>query len=210
MRHKARWGTAGTFLIRTLATIGAVTALITLTPVVKWWGTALAGPWNDPTGDVLIVLGGSALDPEILGESSYWRSVYAIRAFQSGGFRHVVISGGGVDGGTVADPMATFLRCQGVPSGALYVERRSHSTRDNAIYTKEIIASLRGKKVLMTSDYHMTRAMGSFRRLGIDVVPSPIPDVIKRAGTFQGRFGAFVDVARETLALGYYAARGWL
>ena len=67
-----------------------------------------------------------------------------------------------------------------------------------------------GTKVLLTSDYHMTRAYRAFKAVGIDVLPRPFPDVIKRANSFENRWGAFIDLARETVALGYYLARGWI
>jgi hypothetical protein len=37
---------------------------------------------NDPIGEILIVLGGSALEDGIIGQSFYWRSVYALRAYR--------------------------------------------------------------------------------------------------------------------------------
>jgi uncharacterized SAM-binding protein YcdF (DUF218 family) len=201
---------SGRLILRSFAVVGVLMAVISLTPVVRWWGIILAGPWNDPSGDVLIVLGGSTLDPEVLGESSYWRSVYAIRAYKAGGFRQIVVVGGGDIGATIADTMATFLRCQGVPGSALSLERHSRSTRENALFTRDTLATIPGRKVLMTSDYHMMRAARAFRKVGVDFLPRPVPDAIKRAGSFQHRFGAFVDETRETVALAYYFVRGWI
>src|SRR5262245_40190209 len=77
-----------------LAGLGFLCVLVTATPLVSWWATILAGPWADPTGDVLIVLAGSSLDGGLIGESSYWRATYAVLAWRAGGFRRVVVSGG--------------------------------------------------------------------------------------------------------------------
>jgi uncharacterized SAM-binding protein YcdF (DUF218 family) len=197
-------------VVAVLSSIGLIVAVVTFTPLVSWWANQLAGPWNEPSGDVLIVLGGSAGDDGILGDSSYWRSVYAVRTYRARPFRRVILSGGGDSTGTIAEPMAEFLTCHGVPPDALRLDLRSRNTRENAIYVKELLTDVDGKKILMTSDYHMFRAFRTFRKLNINVVPSAIPDATKRGGSFRSRFGAFVDLGRETIAIAYYFTRGWI
>ena len=75
-----------------LAALGLVLLLVTLAPP-RWYVNRLAGSWNDPKGATLIVLGDDSVDGRVLGESSYWRSVYAILAWKEGGFRRVLLSG---------------------------------------------------------------------------------------------------------------------
>jgi uncharacterized SAM-binding protein YcdF (DUF218 family) len=193
-----------------MAMLGAIATIVTLTPIVSWFGVQLAGPWDDPDGEVLIILGGSSDDAGAMGESSYRRSLYAALAFRDGNFRHVVISGGSESGSPVAESMRNYLSCRGIPSDAIHIERYSRTTRENALYTKAILSGLEGRKVLLTSDYHMARAYRSFRKAGIDVSPRPFPDAIKRGGSIHTRWGAFVDVVWETAGLGYYFARRWI
>jgi uncharacterized SAM-binding protein YcdF (DUF218 family) len=193
-----------------LAFVGAIAMIVTLTPIVSWYGAQLAGPWNDPDGEILVLLGGSIEDDGTMGESSYRRSLYAAYAFRQGSFRHLVISGGGINGNPVAESMRQYLSCRGIPADAIHTELYSRNTRENALYTKPILSTLVGRKVLLTSDYHMARAYRVFRKSGIDVSPRPFPDAIKRGGSIRSRWGAFVDVVWETGALGYYRARGWI
>jgi uncharacterized SAM-binding protein YcdF (DUF218 family) len=185
--------------------LGLLVTVVTFTPLVSWWARALAGPWTDPIGDVLIVLGGSSLEDGVIGENSYWRSVYAVRAYREG-FQRIVISGGG----SIAGSMSDFVRCQGIPASAIQLESRSEDTRQNAMFTRTLLAGEAGRKVLMTSDYHMFRAHRAFRKAGIDVLPRPIPDAMKRATRFNARWSVFVDLTRETAAIAYYFARGWI
>jgi uncharacterized SAM-binding protein YcdF (DUF218 family) len=196
--------------LSSLAALGSLFVVVTVTPLVSWWAGALAGPWEDPRGDVLIVLGGSILEGGILGESSYWRSVYAVLVWREGGFRQVILSGGGPEGHAIVAPMRDFLLCQGVPHGALRLETYSTSTRGNALYTRELLAGESGRKVLLTSDFHMFRAYRAFQKVGLDVVPRPYPDVRKRAARWMSRWPAFLDLAGETVKIGYYYARGWI
>jgi uncharacterized SAM-binding protein YcdF (DUF218 family) len=184
--------------------------VVSFSPLVHWWATALAGPWRPPRGDVLIVLGGSMLDYGTIGGSSYWRGVYAARAWKEGGFREVVVSGGEQDGGNVAEAIREFLVNSGVPREAIRVEPASRSTRENAIHTTRLLEGTPGRKVLLTSDYHVFRAAASFRKAGLAVESCPYPDVRKRATRWHARWPAFVDLVEETAKIGYYYAQGWI
>lgn len=195
---------------RNLLAAGAVLyCLVSFTPLITWWARALAGPWKDPKGDILIVLSGSELDRYVLGESSYWRSVYALRAYQEGGFRQLVLSGGG-EQRPIAELMQDFLVCHGVAPGIVEVEPRSRSTRENALFTAQLLRGVPGRKVLLTSDYHMFRARRVFEKAGMEVSPRPIPDAIKRSGDWRGRWPVFLELTEETAKQAYYKLRGWM
>ena len=191
-----------------LLSTGLLLLVVMFTPLVPWWARKLAGPWNDPSGDVLIVLAGSGLDAGILGESSYWRSVYAVRADRSVHFRRVVLSGGGPEKPAAA--MRDFLLFEGVPADNMVVEEASTSTRENALYVKQLLLNIPGRKVLLTSDFHMFRAYRTFRKAGLDVLPRPFPDAIKRSASYPERWPIFIDLCTELLKSGYYFVRGWI
>ncbi|MGH7839380.1 MAG: hypothetical protein ACREQC_16360, partial [Candidatus Binataceae bacterium] len=96
--------------------LGLLLLIVTFTPLTAWWTQLLEGPWTEARGDVLVVLTGSILGNGILGESSYWRSVYTVIAWQEGGWREVLVSGGGAGRVETADGMRIFLEAGGVPS----------------------------------------------------------------------------------------------
>ena len=199
----------GRTFTRALTAVGALWLLVTITPIDVWWTKALAGPWNDRVGDVLIVLGGDSVG-DVLGMSSYWRSVYAVRAWRQGTFRTVVLTGGPAAGTSVAERMREFLVSQGVPASVIQLETKAGNTRENALYTKPILDGLAGSKVLLTSDYHMFRASRVFRKAGIAAAPRPLPDAAKRANTWLDRWPVFLSLCQETVKIGYYFARGWI
>ena len=193
-----------------LAVLGILLVLVSVTPLVSWWAGTLAGPWQDPRGDVLIVLGGSLLENGVIGDSSYWRSTYAVLAWREGTFDRVVLSGGGFESSSIAEAMRDFLECHGVPRRVIQIETRARSTRENAVYVTELLAGVPGRKVLLTSDYHMFRAHRAFKKAGLEVLPRPVPDARKRAAGSIDRWPAFLDLVRETIKIGYYYARGWI
>jgi uncharacterized SAM-binding protein YcdF (DUF218 family) len=67
-----------------------------------------------------------------------------------------------------------------------------------------------GKKVLVTSDFHMFRAIRVFRKLGIDVTPMPVPDAIQCEDNAFARFPAFQNMVSESVKIAYYELRGWM
>jgi len=199
-------------LVAFLAVVGLLVGAAMFTPLVPWWAQKVGGPMDDPTGEVLIVLSGSALEDGIIGLSSYWRSVYAVRAYRKTPFAKVVISGGGRF--HVSATMREFLVSQGVPQDRVVAEDRSTSTRENAVDTKELLAltplSASGRLVLLTSDYHMYRALRTFQKAGLNVVPRPFPDAIKRSGSRVERWPVFFELCEEAVKTAYYWGRGWI
>jgi uncharacterized SAM-binding protein YcdF (DUF218 family) len=195
---------AGVWLNRLLAAIGLITVLVISTPIVSWWAGAYSGPIERPRGDVLILLSAAGDDLGGISYSSYWRAREAIFAWQTGGFKKIVISGGGGPG------ILNFLIAEGVPREAIVAEWRSTSTRENGIETARLIQGMPGKKVLLTSDFHMYRALRVFRKLGIEVTPMAVPDVLHATEHWNGRFSAFETMLVESVKIIYYALRGWI
>ena len=179
-------------------------------PAISHW---LTGPWQEPKGDILIVLSADQLGDGTLGVVSYWRSVYAVRAYRSSGFQRVVISGGKLgfsQSPSIARAMADFMVALGVPRQVISLEERSLSTRENALFTADLVRDWPGTKVLLTSDCHMRRARLAFARVGIDTIPAPIPDIGKRWNAWLARWECCWTVAGELVKFAYYAARGWI
>jgi uncharacterized SAM-binding protein YcdF (DUF218 family) len=196
-------------LIHLLAALGLLVFMVTATPLTLWWSARLAGPWNDPKGDVLIVAGGSTLDDGMIGSSSYWRAIHGARSFRQGSFREVLVTGGG-EPNSVAARIADYLVSQGVPREIIRLETQSRTTRENALNVTALLKGHRGRKVLLTSDYHMYRACRAFLKAGLEVEPSPFPDAGKRGSSWQGRWPAFLDLVEESAKILYYRLHGWI
>jgi uncharacterized SAM-binding protein YcdF (DUF218 family) len=159
----------------------------------------------------LIVLGSDRLSDSIIEESSYWRAVYALRAFREGRYQRILISGGVIGvGAPVAEVIRDFLVGSGVPAEVIVTEIHSQSTRENAVLVAELLRGEPGTKVLLTSDYHMWRALRCFKKVGMDVRPLPIPDALKQGGRLEGRWPAFYELVEESVKIFYYRARGWI
>jgi uncharacterized SAM-binding protein YcdF (DUF218 family) len=196
-------------ILRTLClAIGACYLAATVTPLVRWWALLLAGQWTNGECDRMVVLTGSSLGAAVLGESSYRRSVYAVLAERRHGYREIWISGAGGQEAPVARLMADFLVSHGVDRNKIRLETESETTQESGQKLAQLAGG--GPVALVSSDYHMRRAVRVLRRAGIAVEPVPAPDALKRAEHWQYRWGAFLDLAAESGKLAYYAVRGWV
>ncbi len=93
----------------------------------------------------------------------------------------VVVSGGrSWHGVTEADALADYLVAFcGLPPGAILRESDSLSTRQNAWYTARLLKRggwfADGRLGVVTSDWHMRRALGAFRHVGLRCEPLAAP-----------------------------------
>lgn len=134
--------------------------------------------------DGIVVLGGG----ELAEESAHWRQVQLNHSGERLALipllarrypqARIVFSGGsgsalrpGFRGGDVAQE---YL--DGLGLGArLLIERDSRNTHENALNTIAALGGIpQGNWLLVTSAYHMPRAMGIFRRQGWNLIPCPV------------------------------------
>src|SRR6185437_4100481 len=177
------------------------------------WAVAwLCGPLAKPDGDILIVLTADAQSDGMVGLASYPRAFYAVKAWQTGHCGAVVITGGLPDSmdRSVASTMAVYMAGSGIPRDRIFLEERSTSTRENALFTKQMIGSWPGKRVLLTSDLHMFRARRVFEKAGLPAEPRPVPDVTVDWDRPFDRIPAAASILIEFLKIAYYRARGWI
>jgi uncharacterized SAM-binding protein YcdF (DUF218 family) len=140
----------------------------------------------------------------MIGLSSYWRSCYAVLEWRTGRYTRILVSGR-----AIAPLMRDFIVGQGVPSQFVQVENESISTRQNALYVARILRGDTERKVLLTSDFHMGRALAVFRKAGVETTPLPIPDAHKRLQNWAERWSIFCILLDETAKVAYYKALGW-
>lgn len=202
----------GRAFVRFCIAFTIVVLIVELTPLAPWYARALAGSWTDPDGDILIVLSADEQPDGFAGPASFGRALYAVRVWRTGHFRAVVVSGGHTQGatGSLAAAIGDFLVAYGVPRDRVFLEERSTSTRENALFTSRMIGSWPGRKVLLTSDYHMFRARRAFEAAGLHVEPRPFSDVLKRWNNPVYRIPEAWNLIVETAKIAGYWKRGWI
>ncbi len=132
-----------------------------------------------------IVLGGMARYDEI-NKQGYFnmssdRFIQTALLYKKGYIEKIIVSGGpnGMemkDNFREADFLAINLIDLGIPAADILVENKSRNTIENARFTKRVLDSVGGirtKSVLITSAFHIQRAVKTFELEGIAVRPYP-------------------------------------
>lgn len=179
-----------------------------------------------PSGDVIILLGGSVIRgvPDISGRSApsastMGRVVAAVRLYHQVHLP-IIVTGGRVhddDGEAVATVAKRFLGELGVPENQILVEDRARDTQQNALLTAAICRREGySRPILLTSAYHLKRAVMAFDAAGLPVIPYPAYFLGSRPELFAWRrllpqAGALyvsAEALHEYLGLLYYRQGG--
>ena len=180
-----------------------------------------------PQAGCVVVLGG-ALSPPLkprvdleFGEPVD-RVYKAAQLYRAGKARMVIVTGGNQPWSSSpwaeADLTRELLVEWGVPKDAIFLEGSSRNTRENAVYSKNLIDSINCEtSLLVTSAAHMPRAMAAFRAVGVSVTPvatdvrvvernqSAVVDFLPNAAALS----MTSDAIREWIGQLVYRLQGW-
>lgn len=179
-----------------------------------------------PIAQAIVVLGGNTANGRSNWFEPYDRQSVVLRTdtaaelYAAGRAPLIVVSGAALDGGvSEATMMAAALERGGVPGQAIIQEDHSLTTRQNALYTAQVLRARRiDRFLLVTSALHMPRAMASFQKLDLHPVAAPSPPQIVVPDTPDFAFWlpdlrtlhASRSIVKEYLGLLVYWARGWV
>ncbi|MCX7958201.1 MAG: YdcF family protein [Deltaproteobacteria bacterium] len=137
---------------------------------------------SNPEGDVIIVLGGGVYEnsPDLNGntvpsDEALARIVMAYRLYKRLDVP-IMTTGGKLTETdiTEAEIAKRFLIEFGVPENKIITEGFSRTTSENAEYSAKILKEKSLKRpVLITTAYHMKRAMLNFKKYNVDITPAP-------------------------------------
>ena len=152
-------------------------------------------PVEIPQMEVAVLLGGGTLPSEpprqmVELNGSGDRVLYAAWLYQQGKVEHILLSGGLLDWeagkSTPAQDMAALLEMMSVPREALWLQTESRNTYEDAVYSARLLKSKGVHRVLLvTSAWHMPRAVDLFQSQGVEVVPLPVDYSVTEDGWRQ-------------------------
>lgn len=180
-----------------------------------------------PDADCIILLGGLVAPPVAPRVDTEFtdavdRLFKAAELFRAGKGRSLIVSAGNQPWSTSPWAEADLLREQlmawGVPKDAIFLEGSSRNTRENALYSKNLIDSIRCESsLLVTSAAHMPRALAAFQSVRANVIPVST-DVrasdrrVPSAADFIPNAGALAmtsEAIREWIGRWVYQLQGW-
>jgi uncharacterized SAM-binding protein YcdF (DUF218 family) len=114
-----------------------------------------------------------------------------------------------------ADYVAELYGALGISADRLMLEREARNTWENAKYTMDMAAPRQGENwVLVTSAFHMPRAVGAFRRVGWELIPYPVDYGIAQSLSFpaplsfSGGLNSITNAGHEWIGLIAYWLTG--
>ena len=146
---------------------------------------ALESRYSPPdrlSGDVIIMLGGGSIpDTQNVNSIGHLSGAAANRLLTCAQLYHkyglpIIISGGQVFeySGIESDIAGNILLSLGVPGDKVIKEIESQNTTQNAENTKALLEKYGFiRPVLVTSAFHMDRAVRQFEKAGVGVIPYP-------------------------------------
>jgi uncharacterized SAM-binding protein YcdF (DUF218 family) len=148
--------------------------------LMLWEKPAIEISQLDNEYEIAVVLGGTTdVDREpndrLFFHKGADRVTHAINLYHAGKVKKILFTGGNArlfeDPNRDNSPIFDFYAMCGVNPEDIIIESASRNTRENAFYVKELLAKNTdsGKVILITSAFHMRRAEGCFRKVGIDV-----------------------------------------
>lgn len=178
-----------------------------------------------PEAEAIVVLSGGQIpgSPEYpgpwLGDSSLQRAHYAARLARGNDLPVYTTGGTPLDRGVpMGRTMARVLSGHlGIAPERIVEETAARNTAEHVPLLKPLLKGRR-RVVLVTTAWHMPRAMATFRAGGLAPVPAPTDyhggygrafhwlDLVPSAGALH----TSSDTFHEYLGLAYYAGRGWI
>lgn len=143
--------------------------------------------------DAVVLLGGTVSPQGSLPDAPAWndnveRMLEVRQLLVTGRAKVAIVSGGKLGDGlrTEAEYLAAELVLLGVPKEQVLIEAKANNTRENATESKKLLDGLGAKRVLMvTSAFHVPRAVGCFRAVGLDVDVLPVDFRVRDPGADQ-------------------------
>jgi uncharacterized SAM-binding protein YcdF (DUF218 family) len=188
-------------------------AILFYTPALWVVASPLLMSEDPQPADAIVVFGGGVGESGERDSGYQERVTQAVDLYKAGFAAPTVFSSGFRYDFTEAEIMQTLAISEGVAPSDILLETQAASTRDNVRFVREILQRHGWRRILLVSSpYHMRRAMLTWHKLAPEVTVIPTP--VARSQFYQHRFGAsfrqFRGIAYEYLAIVYYRGRGWI
>ncbi len=199
--------------IEGVAALVVAYVLIFQTPLVWLLADPLKIVEPPRAADAIVVFAGGVGESGTAGGGYQERVKHAVDLYRAGYAPRMVFSSGFVFAFQEAEVMRGLAIANGVPADAIFLETQAKNTRDNVVLSHAILAAHGWQRVLLVSSpYHMRRAMLTWRRLapGTEAVASPVTESQFYAHERGASLAQIRGLAQEYSAIVLYWWRGWI
>ena len=193
--------------------LAAVYLLIFNTNILWWSAAPLVRSAPPAAADAIVVFAAGVGESGKAGGGAQERIAQAVTLYKGGYAPVLILSSGYVYSFQEAEVMRALAVDQGVPASAILLEQRSTNTYQMVKFVDEILRDHKWKRALLVSSpYHMRRALLVWQKQAPDVtvLPTPVP----RSQFYEHARGATLEQVRgilqEYVAILGYWRRGWV
>jgi uncharacterized SAM-binding protein YcdF (DUF218 family) len=187
--------------------------LLFQTPLVWLLASPLKLSSPPQPADCIVVFAGGVGESGKAGGGYQERVKQAAELYRSGAASHVIFSSGFAFAFPEAEVMRALAIDNGVPAAAIELETHAANTHENVEFSRRILDAHGWRRILLVSSpYHMRRALLTWRKAapGVTVVPTPPPVSQFYAHERGASLEQMRGIAQEYAAIVTYWMRGWI
>jgi uncharacterized SAM-binding protein YcdF (DUF218 family)/glycosyltransferase involved in cell wall biosynthesis len=197
--------------------LAAATAVLYLllfhTPVLWWVAEPLRLSAPPQPADAVGVFAGGVGESGQAGGGFQERVREALDLYHGGYAKHLIFSSGFVSAFKEAEVMRAVAVANGVPPEALLLEEEATNTYENVVHSHAILQQQGWQRILLVSSpYHMRRAVLTWKRNAPDITVIPVPP--EESQFYAHSNGASIEqirgILQEYVAILEYWRRGWI
>lgn len=163
--------------------------------------------------DAVVVFAGGVGESGQAGGGYQERLKRAVDLYREGWAPRIVISSGFVFAFKEAEVMRTLAIENGVPPSAIVLETQAANTYENVTFTRDILRRNNWRTILLVSSpYHMRRALMTWNKVAPDV--TVVPEPVEASQFYEHEAGPsltqILGLLHEGAAIVNYWWKGWL
>jgi uncharacterized SAM-binding protein YcdF (DUF218 family) len=193
--------------------VAAAYLLIFETNALWWAAKPLQVTMPPAKADAIVVFAGGVGESGKAGGGAQERIKQAVDLYRAGYGPYLILSSGYVYSFHEAEVMRALAVDQGVPASAIVLEEHAANTYQNVRFVDDILKDHHWNRILLVSSpYHMKRALLVWRKVAPDVTVIPSPPA--QSQFYEHTRGASLEqlrgILQEYLAILGYWRRGWV
>lgn len=182
-------------------------------PLLWWVAAPLRVSRSPRPADAIVVFAGGVGESGRAGQGYIERVRKAAQLYQDHYAPALVLSSGYIHGINETKLMQTVATSLGVPASAIVVEDRARNTLENVQFSSAIARAHGWRSlVVVSSPYHMRRALSVFKRQAPEIAVTPVP--ITDSTFFDRSNGVQLEewwaILHEYVGLLFYWMKGWV
>jgi uncharacterized SAM-binding protein YcdF (DUF218 family)/glycosyltransferase involved in cell wall biosynthesis len=199
--------------IGAVAGVGLLFFLLFYTPFVWWAASPLRLEAPPHRADAIVVFAGGVGESGQAGGGYQERLARAVELYHQGFAPRIILSSGFVFSFKEAEVMRRLAIDNGVPDAAIVLETRAANTRQNVLFTYDILRQHGWRDVLLVSSpYHMRRALLAWKKAApeVGVTPEPVASSQFYVHGEGASFAQIRGILQEYAAIVDYWWKGWI